>query len=51
MLMPSTTDHISTADGTGVNVEMIEREHDAERDADDAADHRQRDRFGQHLRT
>ncbi len=50
IVTPSTTDHISTADGTGVSVEMI-----VENSAPSAMPtmpptDRQRDRLGQHLR-
>ena len=50
MPMPSATDHGSTDAGTGVSDEMTSGDAGAEQRADHAAEHREHDRLGQHLR-
>ena len=50
MPMPSATDHASTAAGIGVNVAMVSAMAAPKHRADDAAEDREHDRLGEHLR-
>ena len=50
MPMPSATDHSWIDAGIGVNREIVIADHGAEDRSDDAAEHRQHDGLGEHLR-